>query len=78
MSGVVIVLVIDSLYFRANGSFDDLDIAHLTQFSINSNINLPVIELVNITFHNISFVGKYDLFGVVGQLFDIYGNGSFW
>ncbi|KAJ8921532.1 hypothetical protein NQ315_003152 [Exocentrus adspersus] len=36
------------------------------------------IEIFNLTFRNVSTFGEYNMTGNIGELFDIWGAGSFW
>ncbi|KAG5885185.1 hypothetical protein JTB14_036493 [Gonioctena quinquepunctata] len=54
---------------------DNLTLSNLTnlQPSINKDN-----QILNLTFPNITIEGVYDLKGNIGDLFDIFGNGTFW
>lgn len=50
----------------------------LSKFQLQDiDINLPKIRL-NITFPYVEVNGFYDINGVFGDLFRLYGDGAFW
>ncbi|KAJ8985319.1 hypothetical protein NQ317_008349 [Molorchus minor] len=63
------------------GQLDDIYISNLNYYTLKyfQKINLlnNTMELFNLTFHNISLVGAYNLTGNIGGLFDIFGTGHF-
>ncbi|KAJ8960651.1 hypothetical protein NQ318_013943 [Aromia moschata] len=64
------------------GQLNNVYVSNLDDFRLKYFQHLDIInnqmELFNLTFHNISIVGEYDLTGNIGDLFDIFGEGTFW
>lgn len=70
------------MFCRLNGSLSNLTISQLDQYDLEIMKWYDVLherfQIFRLTFYNMSFVGNYDVYGNIGELFDIYGVGSFW
>lgn len=62
------------------GTLENVNVRQLSKFKIEHvDFELSTFKLgLNITFPYIEVNGKYDMDGMIGSLFQIYGNGPFW
>lgn len=73
--------VILNVIYRLSGKIENIVVRQLSKFRIdrlNIGLNNGYQVGLDITFPYVEVNGKYDIDGVVGDMFQIYGNGPFW
>ncbi|VEN52592.1 unnamed protein product [Callosobruchus maculatus] len=65
---------------RIAGVFDDVTVSNMFDYTLEKLefIDKKNFLIFNITFHNISVNGLYDMKGNIGELFNIFGKGKYW
>nr|CAI5826907.1 unnamed protein product [Callosobruchus analis] len=65
---------------RIAGVVDDVTVSNMFEYTLEKMkfTDEKHFLIFNITFHNISVNGLYDMKGNIGELFDIFGKGKFW
>lgn len=59
----------------------DIIVRQLSKFRIdrvNVSVSNGLVVSLQITFPYVEVNGKYDITGIIGDLFQIYGDGPFW
>lgn len=68
------------MFFSLTGTLEHINVRQLSKFRIDYvDFGLTTLKLVlNITLPYLEVNGKYDMDGMIGDLFKIYGDGPFW
>lgn len=73
-----LIQIIFEYHCRLNGTLNNLNVTNFDNFTIK--LDSTSEGHLNLTFslNDVKFDGQYDLFGNIGDLFDIFGTGDFW